>query len=419
MARKSLRRRIDERLAANPDVGAVRRPVTPDARESFDLYYVRSGPPSEVPLLVIPGGPGVASVQTYRGLRRSLAARGVDVVMMEHRGVGMSRCDDDGADLPPEAMTVDQVVNDAAAVLDALGVDTAAIYGTSYGSYLAAGIGVRHPDRVAAMVLDSPVLSARDMIDVRTAIRSVLLSSSGPAGAQLQAKVHRLLASGRWDSAHTQVAATVYEVGGPAALSRQLDLLLDGRTVLWRALEHLGGVAMRVVPYHNEMDLVNRIAFRELDYLGRPDGLPLDPSAGMDRWAELMPGAIPDFEGEPYDLSAAMPAFDWPTAVLSGGRDLTTPPAIAARVAALIPGAVLVTLPTAAHSLHDTRERAALRVAETVFTGRESVVPELVGLAGRGAELDALPANASVRLAGVALTAVSTAEQLIPGRWWR
>jgi hypothetical protein len=88
-------------------------------------------------------------------------------------------------------------------------------------------------------------------------------------------------------------------------------------------------------------------------------------------------------------------------------------------VAALIPGAVLVTLPTAAHSLLDTRERAALRVAETVFTGRESVVPDLVGLAGRGAELDALPANASVRLAGVALTAVSTAEQLIPGRWWR
>ncbi|MCV7081073.1 hypothetical protein H7H37_06990 [Mycolicibacterium insubricum] len=50
----------------------------------------------------------------------------------------------------------------------------------------------------------------------------------------------------------------------------------------------------------------------------------------MDRWAELMPGRhYRDFEGEPYDLPAAMPAFDWPTAVLSGGRDLTTPPAIA------------------------------------------------------------------------------------------
>ena len=60
--------------------------------------------------------------------------------MIDHRGVGMSRHDDQGADLPPEALTIEQAVNDIAAVLDDAQVDKAVIYGTSYGTYLAAGI---------------------------------------------------------------------------------------------------------------------------------------------------------------------------------------------------------------------------------------------------------------------------------------
>jgi proline iminopeptidase len=38
--------------------------------------------------------------------------------MVEHRGVGMSRHDNAGADLTPEALTIEQVVDDIAAVLD-------------------------------------------------------------------------------------------------------------------------------------------------------------------------------------------------------------------------------------------------------------------------------------------------------------
>ena len=129
--------------------------------EEFDLYYVRTGRKSAHPLVIIPGGPGMASVRLYRGLRRRAAAKGLDVIMIEHRGMGMSRHDDAGTDLPPEAITIDQVVDDVAAVLDDAGVDKAVLYGTSYGTYIAAGVGVRHPDRVGAMILDSPLLSTQ------------------------------------------------------------------------------------------------------------------------------------------------------------------------------------------------------------------------------------------------------------------
>lgn len=97
---------------------------------------------------------------TYRSLRSAAATRNLDLIMVEHRGVGLSRQDPNGTDLPPEALTVDQVVADLAAVLDDCGVDRAVVYGSSYGTYLAQGLGVRHPDRVAGMVLDSPILTS-------------------------------------------------------------------------------------------------------------------------------------------------------------------------------------------------------------------------------------------------------------------
>ena len=144
MTMTARRRRIHRRLAALPGVRAVRRPVRPGADEHFDLYYARSGHKSPHPLVVIPGGPGAASVALYRAFRRRAAVAGLDVIMVEHRGVGMSRHDDAGADLPPGALTVAAAVDDIAAVLDDAQVGRAIVYGASYGSYLAAGMGVRH-----------------------------------------------------------------------------------------------------------------------------------------------------------------------------------------------------------------------------------------------------------------------------------
>src|SRR6185437_3681332 len=192
MTMNAKRRRAHDKLAALPGVRAVRRPIRPDGTEDFDLFYVRTGRKSTNPLVVIPGGPGAASIALYRGLRRRAAAEGLDVIMIEHRGVGMSRHDDGGTDLPPEALTIDQVVDDVAAVLDDAQVLTATIYGTSYGTYVAAGIGVRHPDRVHAMILDSPVLSAGDIDSVREATRRLLWDGDTPETADLAAKVRRL-----------------------------------------------------------------------------------------------------------------------------------------------------------------------------------------------------------------------------------
>ncbi len=405
MTMNAARRRAHDKLAALAGVRPVRRPVERGGDREFDLYYVRTGRKSSHPLVVIPGGPGAASVALYRAFRRHAAVAGLDVIMVEHRGVGLSRHNDDGGDLPPEALTVDAAVDDIAAVLDDAQVDSAIVYGTSYGTYLAAGLGVRHPGRIQTMVLDSPLLSADDIDDVRAQIRRVLWDGLLPESSDLAVKVRRLVADGTLDPTAVLRAAGMYGIAGPEVLDRQLDLLLAGHDWLWAAV----GMGTRLLlerqtPYHHEPDLVERIAYRELNYGAVPDGKPLDPAVAFREIA----GGEPDFVAEPYDLTTAMPGFSWPTAVISGGRDLTTPPAVARRVAELIPDAALVELPTAGHSILDTREQAALRICKSAYSGDIHELPAL------STELDALPANLSLRLLAGAINIAAKAESVVP-----
>jgi proline iminopeptidase len=332
-------------------------------------------------------------------------AEGLDVIMVEHRGVGMSRHDDNGSDLPPEALTIDQVVDDVAAVLEDAQVDKAVIYGTSYGSYVAAGIGVRHPDRVHAMILDSPLLSAEDIKAVREATRSVLWRGDEPETAELASKVRRLVEDGVLTPTAAQLAAGMYGLAGPDVLRRQLDLLLQGRDWLWGAV----GLGTRLLferktPYHHEPDLVERIGYRELNYGAVPDGEPLDPALAM---RETASGEV-DYVAEPFDFIDEMPKFTWPTVVISGGRDLITPPAVARRIVSLVPGAVLVNLATAGHSAIDLRERAALDIIKATYEGVSSDLP------ARADKLDSTPGGLGVRILIWGIASAAAIEQALP-----
>lgn len=196
--------------------------------------------------------------------------------------------------------------------------------------------------------------------------------------------MRRLFHDGVLTPTACQLAADMYALAGPDLLERQLDLLLNDHDWLWGAVR-LGTRLFfeRKTPFHNEPDLVGRIGYRELNYGAVPDGKPLDPAVAL---RELAVGS-PDFVAEPYDLFAAIPQFSWPTAVISGGRDLTTPRAVAERIVDLIPDSVLVEMPTAGHSVIDDREGSALDIVKAVYAGSMRELP------GRTAQLDAAPAS--------------------------
>ena len=81
---------------------------------------------------------------------------------------------------------------------------------------------------------------------------------------------------------------------------------------------------------------------------------------------------------------------------------------MAERIVSLIPAAVLVGLPTAAHSIIDTRERVAVAVATVVQTG------DMHNLSGLGPHLDELPSSPGMRLAISAIAAAAVVEDKLP-----
>lgn len=359
-------------------VRRILRPAT-GGTPTFELAYVRSGPPSEQPIVVIPGGPGLGSILPYRGLRRLAASGGLDLIMVEHRGIGFSRNDLRGKALPQSSMWVTEVLDDIAAVLDAEGVRKAFVAGSSYGSYLASGFGARHPERVAGMVLDSALQSASDLALEREVIRGLFWDADDEVAAavrQLDARMpdeHGLL----------DVVRAAYELGGIELLGPLLDLRLrHGFCATWKMLESYArrDESIARVPGYYEFDIAGAIGFRELGYGAPADGLPLDPAQ---TYAPLA-GRFPGFVGEPYDLRGEAARFGWPMALLTGRRDVRTPPAIAHRVAQTAPDAVQVWIDNG-HSALESHPAALLNTIRALVSGQKELLPAM------GAALDALP----------------------------
>ena len=80
-------------------------------------------------------------------------SRGFRVITFDNRGVGRSR------GLTP-AYTTEALADDAAAVLDALEIEQANVYGLSLGGMVAQQIALRHPRRVRSLVLGATTPAA-------------------------------------------------------------------------------------------------------------------------------------------------------------------------------------------------------------------------------------------------------------------
>ncbi len=107
-----------------------------------ELDYERSG--SGPPLLLIMGMSGTA---LHWGDELLDALRGdFEVIVYDHRGVGAST---------PLAgpLTIAQMAEDAAALLGALGIDSAHVMGISMGGMVAQELALKHPERVRTLTL--------------------------------------------------------------------------------------------------------------------------------------------------------------------------------------------------------------------------------------------------------------------------
>ena len=107
------------------------------------LWHVVDG--SGPPILVCHGGLGLDHV-LYRATLGRLAADH-RVIWYDHRGNGRS------GRPPLDSITIEQLADDAAALLEHLGVGPAVVLGHSYGGFVALELALRHPGSVAGLVL--------------------------------------------------------------------------------------------------------------------------------------------------------------------------------------------------------------------------------------------------------------------------
>ncbi|AHY47542.1 Alpha/beta hydrolase family [Rubrobacter radiotolerans] len=359
------------RFAGARDVYGLDAPVYPDREGSptFQLAYTDSGPDTGGPtLVIIPGGPGLASVIPYATLRPKAVASGFRVVMVEHRGVGLSRYTPDGEVLPKDSMRLAYAAEDLLRVLDRAGVERVWLHGTSYGGELAVVFGALFPERVAGMFLDSTWRGLRDEARIREHKRDLFLRGRTDdarlrrAAAKVRLVLERGLAS---DEEVASVVPPVYEFLGAEALDRLLAARLAGRTAEWRWFSGLISRELdERMPGVMEADPAMEIFYRESGSLP-PDGKPFDTES---IWAERA-DRYSSYAGPPVDPDAALRSFRWPTVLFSGERDVRTPPFVMQEMAELVPDALHLTLQNAGHDLLRFRAQEILAVERAATEG--------------------------------------------------
>jgi pimeloyl-ACP methyl ester carboxylesterase len=137
--------------------------------QAAEIYYEVHG---EGPLLVFAHGMGGNHLSWWQQVPE-FTRRGYRVVTFDHRGFGRSTC-------PAEHFHPLHFPDDLLAILDALGVERAALVCQSMGGWTGLPAGVRAPDRVAALVLcDTPGgLATAKVAEARQRIAEQL--GSGP-----------------------------------------------------------------------------------------------------------------------------------------------------------------------------------------------------------------------------------------------
>jgi pimeloyl-ACP methyl ester carboxylesterase len=107
------------------------------------LYHEIHGSPDAPPLILLEGMGG-----DIPGWRRNIPvlARELRVIAYDFRGNGNS-------DEPTGPVTMATFVEDTLALLDALGVERAHVYGQSFGGMVGQELGLAHPERARTLIL--------------------------------------------------------------------------------------------------------------------------------------------------------------------------------------------------------------------------------------------------------------------------
>lgn len=121
---------------------------------ALHLYYETAGDPSAPPLLIIGGLTDYTAKNEWQMID---LATDFFVIAFDNRGAGQSST-------PPPGYTVADMAEDTIAVLDALDIPSAHVFGFSLGGMIALELALRYPQRVRRLILGCTTAGGRLVI---------------------------------------------------------------------------------------------------------------------------------------------------------------------------------------------------------------------------------------------------------------
>ncbi|MBW3098201.1 alpha/beta fold hydrolase [Pseudohoeflea coraliihabitans] len=141
---------------------------------ALSITWYEGGSPDGFPVLLIHGFASTAHVNwVHPGWFKALGDGGYRVIALDNRGHGHSDKPHDPAAYTPEIMA-----GDAAAVLDAAGVERAHVFGYSMGARISCFLALDHASRVARVVFGGLGSGLVDGVGDWDAIAAALLAPS-------------------------------------------------------------------------------------------------------------------------------------------------------------------------------------------------------------------------------------------------
>ena len=263
------------------------------------------GSPQGEPLLLIMGL-GMQLVAWHADFVAMLVARGYRVIRFDNRDIGLSQ-KFDHLGVPNLALdslkyavgmkvkapySVADMADDAAALLDVLGIPAAHICGASMGGMIAQQLAARHPERVKSLTLIMTSSGSRRLPGPSMKVRSALISRpKDPKNLQSiiehYVKLYRLIGSPGYPASEAylneRLGMSVRRSHRPQGTARQMvAIAADGnRTTLIKGIkvptQIIHGKQDPLVPVAAGIDLAAKIPGAKIDLIdGMGHDLPVE-----------------------------------------------------------------------------------------------------------------------------------------------
>jgi len=176
-----------------------------------ELFYETVGTGSPA-IVVCPGGPGFDHCHLRPGL--DPLAADAQLVYLDPRGTGES------AAVPVETCTLERMADDVAELCGVLGLESAIVFGHSAGGFVALHTALRHPGRVAGLILcnTSPTFAPIPDDDPPPS----LLERAGPEAAEVAGRMFSGDGSPETGMAFARLVAPYYS--GPTHMDVPMQL---------------------------------------------------------------------------------------------------------------------------------------------------------------------------------------------------